>query len=91
MHTKAAFFLKVMSYIQRLLQEPGYLADDQSTKDGEELVTQIRHSALEKYKPEVNSVIQESNTIIRAVSEDPNSKMISQKIKAIHNHLWYDR
>lgn len=80
-----------MAYTQKLLKEPGYLADDQSTNDGKELVNEVRSSALEKYKREVDSIVQESNNIIRAISEDPNSREISQKIKSIHSHLWYDR
>lgn len=80
-----------MDYAQKLLKEPCYMADDQSTNDGKELIKEVRHSALEKYKPDVNSIIQESNSFILAVSEDPNLKEISEKIKSIHNHLWYDR
>lgn len=80
-----------MDYIQRVLKEPGYLEADQSTEDGSRLVDQVRSSAFEKYRPEIDSLMRESNGIVTAITDDPTTKEISQKIKAIHNHLWYDR
>lgn len=74
-----------------MLQEPGYLSGNGSTEDGSKLVDEVRQSALEEYKPQVKSMIQESSVIVKSVSDDPISQKISEKVKAIHNHLWYDR
>lgn len=52
---------------------------------------EVRSSALEEYKPQVKSMIQESSSIVKSVSDDPISQKIAEKIKAIHDHLWYDR
>ncbi|KAI8645155.1 hypothetical protein BD408DRAFT_362091 [Parasitella parasitica] len=81
---------KITVYVQRMLQEPGYLSGNESTEEGNKLVNEVRHSALEDYKPQVKSMIQESNGIIKSVSDDPLSQKISGKIRNIHDHLWYD-
>lgn len=74
-----------------MLQEPGYLSGDESTEDGSKLVDEVRHSALEEYKPQVKSMVRQSSKIVKSVSDDPISQKISGKVKAIHDHLWYDR
>lgn len=74
-----------------MLQEPGYLSSDESTEEGSKLVDEVRSSALEEYKPQVKSMIQESSGVIKSISDDPISQKIAEKIKAIHDHLWYDR
>lgn len=79
-----------MSYIKKLLQEPGYLESDESTRDGDQLVDQVRGSAIEEYKPHVRTLIQQSNDIIGAISKDDTTQQISGKLKDIHNHLWFD-
>ncbi|KAL9544020.1 hypothetical protein MBANPS3_007837 [Mucor bainieri] len=81
---------KIIAYVQKMLQEPGYLSGDESTEEGSKLVDEVRSSALEEYKPQVKSMIQESSGIIKAVSDDPISQKIAEKVKAIHDHLWYD-
>lgn len=72
------------------MQEPGYAASDESTKDGDQLVDQVRGSAIEEYKPHVRSVLQQSSDIIKTISQDETSQEISGKFKDIHNHLWFD-
>ncbi|KAI9468990.1 MAG: hypothetical protein EXX96DRAFT_492337 [Benjaminiella poitrasii] len=81
---------RVMVYIKQLLQEPGYLASDESTEEGKKLVEKSRQSTLEKYKPEINGLIQESSDIVQAISDDKTANDISEKVKAIHRTLWYD-
>ncbi|KAK4517824.1 CCR4-NOT core subunit cdc39 [Mucor velutinosus] len=81
---------KIIAYVQRMLQEPGYLSGNESTEEGSKLVEEVRRSALEEYKPQVQSMIQESSGIIKSVSDDPISQKIAEKVKAIHDHLWYD-
>ncbi|CAO0796486.1 unnamed protein product [Mucor circinelloides] len=81
---------KIIAYVQKMLQEPGYLSSDESTEEGSKLVDEVRRSALEEYKPQVKSMIQESSGVIKSISDDPISQKIAEKIKAIHDHLWYD-
>lgn len=73
------------------MREPEYLEADQSTEDGSNLIDQVRSSGFEKYRSEINGLIQESTGIVTSITNDPTTKEISQKIKAIHKHLWYDR
>ncbi|OBZ89505.1 Uncharacterized protein C32A11.02c [Choanephora cucurbitarum] len=82
---------KVTNYIQRLLQEPDYLEADQSTQDGQELIGQIRQHAFDQYRSEANDFAQEASDFVNTVSEDPISKDISDLVKSIHKHLWYDK
>ena len=79
------------NYIQRLLQEPDYLEADQSTQDGQELISQIRQHAFDQYRSEANDFAQEASDFVNTVSEDPISKDISDLVKSIHKHLWYDK
>ncbi|CEP14943.1 hypothetical protein [Parasitella parasitica] len=81
---------KITAYVEKMLQEPGYLSGDESTEEGNKLVHEVRQSALEEYKPQVKSLLHESNSIIKSVSDDPISQKISLKVRDIHDHLWYD-
>lgn len=81
---------KVIHFVQRLLDDPGYLEAEDSTTEGNELIEKLRKSGFEKYKPEIDSMLGESSAIVTAITEDPITKEISQRVKSIHNHLWYD-
>lgn len=74
-----------------MLDDPGYLEAEDSTTEGNELIEKLRKSGFEKYKPEIDSMLGESSAIVTAITEDPITKEISQRVKSIHNHLWYDR
>ncbi|KAI8333214.1 hypothetical protein BD560DRAFT_306242, partial [Blakeslea trispora] len=82
---------KVASYIQQLLKEPDYLEADQSTKDGQDLVNQIRQHTFDQYRSEASAFARDSSDFINTISEDPISKDISNLVRSIHNHLWYDK
>ncbi|KAI8048946.1 uncharacterized protein B0P05DRAFT_575954 [Gilbertella persicaria] len=81
---------EISDYIHKLLKEPGYLEANQSTQDGKRLVEQLRQSAVEKYRPEANSILQEASDFVQTVTNDPISKDISKRVKSIHRNLWYD-
>ncbi|CAO3614243.1 unnamed protein product [Mucor hiemalis] len=86
----AQLYEKVINFVQHLLKDPNYLESDDSTEEGHELVDDLRTSGFEKYKPEIDSMLQESSAIVTAITEDPITKEISEKVKSIHTHLWYD-
>ncbi|KAI7904602.1 uncharacterized protein BX663DRAFT_559607 [Cokeromyces recurvatus] len=85
-----SLYNEITSYVKRLLKDPGYVSSDESTEDGKRLVKQSRQSSLEKYRSDMNGLIQETSDIIKAISDDEISKDISKKVKSIHQHLWYD-
>ena len=81
---------QAVQYIQRLLKEPGYATDDQSTEDGKYLVNHIRELTSENYRGHMDFMMNEAKAYIHTMEEDPMAREIEMRLKQIHNDLWLD-
>ncbi|ORY97860.1 hypothetical protein BCR43DRAFT_437417, partial [Syncephalastrum racemosum] len=84
-------YQEVADYIRRLLREPGYLQDDKSTQDGRELVQRAREVTQERHTKEFNELNEEAKSFFKAIEQDPMAQELNDRVRQIHNDLWFDR
>ncbi|KAI8084573.1 uncharacterized protein BX664DRAFT_266122 [Halteromyces radiatus] len=77
-------------YIKRLVREPGYVQDEQSTKDGQQLLERGRSEQFDSYRRTINEAFDQAISFFNAIAQDPTAIEIRNALKNIKRDLWLD-
>ncbi|ORZ22553.1 hypothetical protein BCR42DRAFT_406423 [Absidia repens] len=84
------YIQKLWNYTQRLVKEPGYVTDEQSTTDGQQLIELGRSADFDTYRGCLSEMGDHAKTFCQALAQDPTAMEIKQVLKKIHQDLWLD-
>ncbi|KAI9497518.1 hypothetical protein BDB00DRAFT_784840 [Zychaea mexicana] len=77
-------------YLRRLLQEPNYVNNDQSTEDGKYLINRMRELTRDRHRDHTDFLINEAKAYMSSLEDDPMARELEMRFKQIHNDLWLD-
>ena len=84
------YYDQVKSYMTRLLKEPGYVDNDQSTEEGCMLLQRGKELMTGKYHGQWSQLVRKTKKWTRHVANDPIVKEIRACFEKIHRDLWFD-
>ena len=77
------WFEKMDSYIRRCLLEDGYILDDRSSEEWDQLYDQGHYLLHEKYRGHTDRITDEGNFIIDQMSQDPQNQALSDSLQKL--------
>lgn len=84
------WYHRANEYIHKVLLEPGYILDDDSTKEGERLRDDGRQYFDHKYKPHFKTLGNEISHFFTAMGDDPLNQRFGEDWKRLTKDLLFD-
>lgn len=85
------WFKDMDKYIRRCLQEQGYVIEDQSTRDWNQLYDKGNFLLREKYRDHTNRILDEFKFVGTQFEEDPENKAFAASMDKLFKDLGNDR
>ena len=84
------WFKNMDSYIRRCLLEEGYIVEDASNRDWDELYERGRYLFRDKYRTNTDRIIDETRFVSEQFDKDPQNKEFGLAVQRLFQHLGND-
>ena len=84
------WFKSMDKYIRRCLLEQGYVLDESSNREWDQLYDHGRYLLREKYRAHTDRVIDEAKFVADQFDKDPQNKAFSQSLQRLFKHLGHN-
>ncbi|KAG1468340.1 hypothetical protein G6F56_003883 [Rhizopus delemar] len=85
-----AYYHDALRYVERLVREPGYATQDESTEEGKRLMDRGHQVLRGNYDDHLQNLTNESRRYMNLMAEDGMSRELGDRFTAIHRDLWLD-
>lgn len=89
--TLRQYYDTALQYVQRLLRDPDYINNENSTEDGQQLIDIGRELMKGKYGEHYQYLSNQVRDYMHLLAEDDISREINDRVTQIHQDLWMDR
>lgn len=84
------WYNRLNDYIHKVLLEPGYILDDESTREGEKIRDDGRQYFEHKYKGHFENLGNQTQTFFTAMGDDPLNQRFGEDWKRLTKDLLFD-